>query len=303
MSRQHFHALVTFAQPWPDHLIGLEVHRQTRIPWLAHFSDPWVDSPYIDKNDRRYPVWRSQEEAVVREAGAVVFTTPHTANLVMRKYADEYSKKVHVVPHGYDADFLKIIEPAPKNPRLRMVSIGNFYRARTPMPLLDALEQLNRTRSLGEELDVILAGGNNLSYGEISEKMGLGDVVTCRDAVPFLDGLRLSAGADVLVVIDAPSDGASVFLPSKLVDYLMFQKPILGITPLEGSSAELLRRAGCPVAAPGDVAGIAEAVRGLLERWRAGTLSVSPCFAEVAREYEITQTTRIFDRALRQLRN
>src|SRR4051812_4008837 len=39
-------AVVSFAQPWSDHLIGLALHRETRIPWVAHFSDPWVDSPY-----------------------------------------------------------------------------------------------------------------------------------------------------------------------------------------------------------------------------------------------------------------
>src|SRR5262249_52911807 len=38
--------LLTFAQPWSDHLAGLQVHRATSLPWVAHFSDPWVDSPY-----------------------------------------------------------------------------------------------------------------------------------------------------------------------------------------------------------------------------------------------------------------
>ena len=45
---EKYDALVTFAQPWVDHLIGLEVKRRhPSLPWVVHFSDPWVDSPYI----------------------------------------------------------------------------------------------------------------------------------------------------------------------------------------------------------------------------------------------------------------
>src|ERR1051325_6091651 len=38
--------LVTFAFPLVDNVIGLELKRRLKLPWLAHFSDPWVDSPF-----------------------------------------------------------------------------------------------------------------------------------------------------------------------------------------------------------------------------------------------------------------
>lgn len=44
---ERYHALVTFAQPWSDHRIGLALRRRfPALPWLAHFSDPWTDNPY-----------------------------------------------------------------------------------------------------------------------------------------------------------------------------------------------------------------------------------------------------------------
>src|SRR5262249_10313899 len=40
-AEKKFDVLVSFAQPWSDHLIGRRVHRATGLPWVAHFSDPW----------------------------------------------------------------------------------------------------------------------------------------------------------------------------------------------------------------------------------------------------------------------
>ena len=49
-SQQKCDVLVTFAQPWIDHMVGIEVRRRRDVPWLAHFSDPWVDSSYYDSS-------------------------------------------------------------------------------------------------------------------------------------------------------------------------------------------------------------------------------------------------------------
>jgi len=102
-AQRAFHGLVTFAQPWSDHLVGLRVHRATKLPWVAHFSDPWVDSPYWRGSKRQRLVAGKMEAHVIRDATAVVFVTEEAADLVMRKYPDEWRKKVAVVPHGFEA--------------------------------------------------------------------------------------------------------------------------------------------------------------------------------------------------------
>jgi hypothetical protein len=111
--------------------------------------------------------------------------------------------------------------------------------------------------------------------------------------VPPAEAARIGAQADVLLVIDAPSESPSVFLPSKLIDYLPLRKPILGLTPPSGASARLLRRLGCSVVAPDDVAGIASALRDLVTRWHAGTLHVADSFDPVAAEFDIRRTARL----------
>jgi hypothetical protein len=66
--------------------------------------------------------------------------------------------------------------------------------------------------------------------------------------VDYKTSLALMESADLLLVIDAPFD-QSVFLPSKLVDYIGAQRPIFAITP-PGTSAKLVSDLGGMVAHP-----------------------------------------------------
>jgi hypothetical protein len=54
--------------------------------------------------------------------------------------------------------------------------------------------------------------------------------------------------SDALLVVDAPG-AHSLFLPSKVVDYLGARRPIFGITP-EGPTARILTAFGQPVVTP-----------------------------------------------------
>lgn len=300
LRRAPFDLMLTFAQPWSDHRIGLGIRRRREIPWVAHFSDPWVDNPLLSERDRgRLPEWRKQEEAVIRLADAVVFTTDYARELVMRKYPQAWRERAFVVPHGFDSGLLTRIPPADSHPRLLMVYTGNFYGRRTPLPLLEALAELDRRRPLCGEIQVLLVGAGGESYSRAAAERGLAGVVEFRPSVPLLESLALARQADVLLVIDAPSEEASAFLPSKLIDYLMFEKPILGITPLRGASAELLGELGCPVVAPEDVAGIRAAVAELISRREAGKLGVGPAFRQVAARFEIRRVSREFEEILR----
>ena len=285
--------LITFAQPWSDHLVGLRVRRSTGLPWVAHFSDPWADSPYATPRQRS--IWRRMEEEVVREASAVVFVSEETAALVMAKYPDGLRDKVSVVPHGFDSRAHAGAPRAVDSRRpLRLVYAGRFYAGiRTPMPLLRALAQLNARDPLAGALEVLFVGPYVQQYERDAAALQVDSIVRFRGRVPPAEAARAAADADVLLVIDAPSDGPSVFLPSKLIDYLPFRKTILGVTPESGASARLLRRLGCPVAPPDDVDAIAAALADLVRRWREGTLAVGASFEGVAAEFDISRTARV----------
>jgi hypothetical protein len=302
-----FDGLVTFGQPWSDHLVGLRVHRATKLPWVAHFSDPWADSPYIGSSPAQRRDARRLEEDVVREAGGLVFVTTQMADLVMKKYPEEWRGKAGVVPHGFDPVSARQRDPLRHDGGpMRLVYTGRFYDGlRTPTSVLQALAHINAREPLGNSLDATFVGPHVTSFAREAARLGVDAFVHFRDRVPAAEATATADAADVLLVIDAPTDGPSPFLPSKLVEYLPLRKPILGITPAAGATADLLERLGCRTAPPDDVGAIETAIVCLLRQWREGTLSVSSDFDRVAAEFDIRRTTAqlaglltsVFDRA------
>jgi len=296
--RTPFAALITFAQPWSDHLVGLRVQRATGLPWVAHFSDPWAASPYATASQRA--AWRPLEAEVIARATAIVFVTKETAQLTMAAYPEEWRTKVAIVPHGFDPRRPSLASHVPRDARrLRLVYTGRFYSGvRTPLTLLKAIARLEHDPQCANVLDVRFVGPHVEEFRRDATALGIDGAITFKGRVSAADAAAEAASADVLLVIDAPSDTPSVFLPSKLVDYLAFRKPILGVTPLRGASASLLTRLGCPIAAPDDVDAIAAALKTLVAGWRDDTLAVGPDFDRVASEFDIRCTARQLDDVL-----
>jgi len=262
--RKSWHpAIVSFGEPMSDHLLALDLKRQTGLPWLAHFSDPWADNPF-----RRLFVFanvlnRRMERAVIATADRVVFTSLETLELVMRKYPEEWRKKASVLPHSYDPAFYP--EMPVRTGKLVVRYLGNFYADRTPFPLLDALADIYRkSPGLLSDVRFELIGGmpDRMRARALRTDLPPG-LVELLPSVSYRNSLRLAAEADLLLVIDAPAD-LSVFLPSKLIDYVGAGVPVFGIVP-SGSSHELIRRLGGRVADPRNTnavsAGLVESLR------------------------------------------
>lgn len=291
--------IVSFAQPWSDHLIGLRLKRERGLPWVAHFSDPWVDSPYFRASGwsrRRAESWERQ---VIEEATRVVFVNSYARDRVMAKYPEAWLAKTAVVPQGFEAPLRRHPTTASGSGPLRIVYTGRFYDGiRTPEAFLEAMALVDKRVPLRGRLEVQFIGSGMTAYAARAARLRLGHSVVFTGRVAPQHAQDRAGAADVLLIVDAPSDqGPSLFLPSKLIDYLPLRKPILGITPLMGPTADLLRELGYPVVDPRDVAGMARLLQELIEHTgrRPGP---SAQHDAVSRRYELRETTRAFGAVL-----
>ena len=104
MSELDFHpdVIMTFGEPMSDHLLGLRLKRRLGLPWLAHFSDPWADMSFRKRQVLANIVNRRLEAEVIQCADRIVFTSPETEALVMRKYPESLRAKCRVLAHSFD---------------------------------------------------------------------------------------------------------------------------------------------------------------------------------------------------------
>ncbi|MHC1783301.1 MAG: glycosyltransferase [Anaerolineaceae bacterium] len=301
LSNGGFSGILSFAQPWSDHMIARQLSKDFQLPWIAHFSDPWTDSPYYRLKNFYANIRLKMERSVIRDADAVIFVSEETRSLVMKKYPVDWAARAHVIPHCFEPLAIQTVIESKTNGPLRLVYTGGFYGHRTPVNLFKSLAKINRERRMDGRLAIEFVGPGSDIYANLVAELGLEKIVKLTPMVPYQESQKIAAQADVLLVIDAPSEGVNVFLPSKLVEYLAFRKPILGITPLKGATANLLRCLECPLVDTEDVDGISTVLTDLMQKKEKGSLAVSPAFVANAARYDITETTRQYVQLLNAL--
>lgn len=286
-SHSDFDALVTFAQPFTDHLIGLELKRRYGLPWLAHFSDPWVDNPFspYDAHARKRNL--ELEKSVIEAADLIVFTSAETIDLVLAKYPAEFRKKARVLPQCFDRQRFNTLRPA-QDGDILIRYLGNFYGNRTAGPLIETIQRLHDidTAVLNGVRFELIGPGNAEEVGRLTTGLP-GGLIRARPGVSYQKSLELMSEADGLMVIDAPAK-LSVFLPSKLIDYVGAEKPVLGITP-PGAARKLIAELGGVVTDPNGGEAAAESLRSfvrLLRERRAGKDLEPWGLSEVRRRYD-----------------
>jgi glycosyltransferase involved in cell wall biosynthesis len=294
--------IATFGQPMSDHLIGLELKKLYGVPWAAHFSDPWTDNPFTrhDALTRRRNL--SLERKVIKTADQLIFTSQETVEMVMAKYTSEWKDKARVLPHSFDPSFYP---PSRENNRDEIIVryTGELYGQRTPKPLVETLRSILSTTpqlltGIRFELIGSIAPPTLVDSGLESLPEGL---VVIKPPVNFRESLSLTASADGLLIIDAPAE-RSVFLPSKLIDYIGAGRPILGLTP-RGAAADLISQLGGWVADPTDIAAMRQATTEFLSFISKNRNQSREAWGvpEIRKRYEASAVAKRFEEMLREL--
>lgn len=231
------------------HLIGLNLHRISGIPWIADCRDP-MEYRYGTTVDLKVRVYRRLERSVVSRASRLVFTTPGTARVYADRYGDVVAGKSHIVPNGYDDGNFEGAEAKPSRrnyPASTTVLVHSGLLSpfeRDPMPFFAALSRLKGDGVIGmDSLRVILrATENDEVYRQKLQDMGIADIVNLAPPIGYEDALREILDADGLLLFQGAECNRQI--PAKAYEYMRTRRPILGVLDSRGDTADLLREAG-----------------------------------------------------------
>ena len=274
--REGIDVVLTTSPPSSVHLIGAAVKRATGVRWVADLRDSIVAHPH--RRAERLAV-RAKERGEAAVAGLVARNAD--AIVAVSEVIAEETRRlgpkgpVVTIANGSDFDdFAGLVYE--RGERFRITHTGSFFGKRDPRPFLTALADS------GLDVTARFVGDFRTADREWAEKLGLGDRLELHPYVPRRRSLELQRDSEALLLLipEAGGRGKGV-LSGKVFEYLAAERPILASVPPDGAAAELIEETGAGVVAPpDDPAAIADALRGLVERYEAGALDGTPLSEE-----------------------
>ena len=181
-------------------------------------------------------------------ADYIIYNSAYQRDFMLSYYPnkEELDKKSIILPHSFDEKlYSKNIVKNSNNNKINFSFVGHLDDIRSPHNLFVALKKL-------KDYDVNLCDKVEFNfYGNVpnSEKIylidnDLLDIIRLRKPVDYLESLKIMQKADWLVHIDANIADVcekNIFFAAKIADYMGTKNRIMGITMIDGISADILR--------------------------------------------------------------
>lgn len=270
-------------------LIGYILHIFFKIPLVLDMHDTWTLYPEwligVKGSSPLLKIRQRLEETMLKlmfnSSSAVIANTEYMKNMYIKRYPSINPSIYETINNGYEPDdFVGIKNENDglemKDSKFKIIFSGRYYRHHYPLYFLKGLDWITKKYpDIRNEIKVIFMGGFGKENEHIVKKMGLEDIITIVEYLPYRENLKILSNADAfLITLIPPSDFNGYRIPSKVAEYLYLKKPILAIIP-EGELKELIEKlkAGI-VVEPADMEGIGNAIYEMYKKYKNHSLNI-----------------------------
>ena len=236
--------IVSTGPPQSMHMIGLRLSRETGLPWIADFRDPWTKIFYfkhLSMTSATEKWHRKMEKKVLDEASAVVAVSP----LVQQEFQKMTDTPVELITNGFDeCDFSS--EQCTEayggaSEEFIITHTGLFAADGNPTALWDVLAEKCRTDEIFKKLlRIKLIGKTDDQILKALTDRGLEDSMINMGYQPHSGAVEQQRQASLLILPLRKEPEYKAVLPGKLFEYLASQRPILGIGQPDGAMAMIV---------------------------------------------------------------
>ena len=239
--------IVSTGPPQSMHMIGLRLARETGLPWIADFRDPWTKIFYFKhlQMTRATEKWHQKmERKVLDEATAVVAVSP----LVQQEFQAMTNTPVELITNGFD-DCEFHAEPfatAYGGPAMDfcITHTGLFAADGNPTVLWDVLsEKCKADAEFRKHLKINLIGKTDEQILKAICDAGLEENLMNMGYLEHARAIDEQRKASLLILPLRKEPEYKAVLPGKLFEYLASWRPVLGIGQTDGAMAMILKDA------------------------------------------------------------
>ena len=258
--------IVSTGPPQSMHIIGMKLARETGLPWIADFRDPWTKIFYFKhlSMTRATERWhRRMEKRVLDEASVVVAVSP----LVQQEFQNMTQTPVELITNGFDeCDFGQgapdksgLSHPGPdqatnidldQKSRLAaggpdkdfvITHTGLFAADGNPTTLWKVLAaKCTKDEEFRKHLRIRFVGKTDDAILEAVRAEGLAGHLTDMGYQPHAVAIREQRTASLLILPLRKEPEYRAVLPGKLFEYLASWRPVLGIGQPDGAMSMIL---------------------------------------------------------------
>ncbi len=234
-------AIITTGPPHSTHLVGLQLQKQHRLPWLADFRDPWTNIYYnrfLPRTKAVHAKDRQLEDTVLAGVDALTVVSKG-----LKQEFEDRCQNIHVIYNGFDEEDMVDNTPTVTE-RFSLSYIGNFKPNQDVPQLWQAIQELkNEIPAFGQDFELIFIGNIDPNIVQKQKTFGIDDLVRIKPFVPHQEATRLMAAANLLLFVIPEAEKNQLIITGKIFEYLASRTPLLSIGPPDGNAAELLNQA------------------------------------------------------------
>lgn len=278
---QHIDLVFTTCPPYSANIIGDYLTRQTGIPWVADFRDPFLGSDLVPIPTKLHQrIFQRMELRWIQHAVRVISVSPIMTQNFAKRYPEINPEKWITILNGYDEEDFNLSETEPPHNLFLIRHIGTMYANASPDPdaFFRAIYELtNADPDIKQFLRVEFIGGSDAAWVSAVKsgisKYGLQEMIFLHAPVSHKEAVQMMVNSTILLMMLGEKAGAELAIRAKMFEYLHAHRMILALGPQNGAMFDLMHSMdGVHFKSPNDASAIASILMSWFRMWREGTL-------------------------------
>jgi O-antigen ligase len=242
------------------HIAALLIKRWTGCTWIAETQDPLVHDHGWRRSKRVLQIYKALEKIICQQADTFVFLVQ--AALDHCNNRTQKSCSGAVIYPGSIPDLFQ--QKFTQGTRCHFAHFGSLAGTRNLVPFLQALHQIlsrnQQNTEFRKKIQVDIYGSFDGASEREMERLGLTDLVVRHGIVSRQEALIAMQQSDCLLVIQNIIYFSCETIPSKVYEYLLTGRPIIGLVYNNKELNNILIENGHLAVPANNVQAIAEAI-------------------------------------------